>query len=162
MDIFMVIAWVSTALAVLLVSADLVGLDGIFGGFFEIRAVTGFGCGFGWTGSIMQDAGYSTPLTLVAASLSGVLIGGLMLLFVATFAKLSRPKDRGLDSLLKLKAEVTIVDPSSNELRIRTMFRGHLHEFAALAEGFSPNAGQIVVVEKISPSGKLVVAPEKD
>lgn len=161
MDVFTVIAWVGTIMAVLLVMADLLGLDGIFGGFFEIRAITAFGCGFGWTGSIMQDAGFPILATLAASSIMGALIGGLMLFVVAAFARLSKPHEQGLEVLVKSKAEVMAVDGVSNELRVRALFRGHLHEFSAIAEGFSPSQGQIVIVEKVNPTGKLVVAADR-
>ncbi|MCQ2365350.1 MAG: hypothetical protein MJ051_07345 [Akkermansia sp.] len=174
--IFCGLAWIATALAMVLTVAslfagveadgdgDLSGVDSDTGGgdvgIFSLRAIIGFFLGFGWGGFMAAAAGCGAPVAALCA-----VAAGLAMFFIVAFlirAIYSLKSEHVFDSaaLVGKTGTVYVTIPAKGEPGGQVQISaGQLVTMAAVQEGETPLPAQTpVVVTAASPQQLTVKA----
>jgi hypothetical protein len=160
--LFHLIAWVGTGAAFIFLILMFVGLDDVLDGWFIQRIAVAFACGFGWTGVILINEGWSTGGALALSFLVGLVLAGLLLGAVLGLKKLADSSPEELSSLVGQTGEVVASIDGESEIKVKVLFQGRLQEMMAIRKTPEPlPTGSPVKIEHVIASGKLVVSSLK-
>ena len=128
---------------------------------FSVRSIIAFFTFFGWTGVLALNAGLSTMIAVIMASLSGflamVIVGYMMYLF----SKLGESGNVDLNEALFHTGEVylTIPEGKRGPGKIHINISGAMKEMDAITEGKSLVTGAKIRVVEILDANVLLVEP---
>lgn len=132
------------------------------GGIFSVKPLTGFFLGFGWTGGLAMDAGWSGFAALVSGSVAGaVIMAVIVMMFRMILAMRSDGTVRIADSVGAVgTVYVTLPAARASGGQVTVNFSGRQETYAALQAGEKPIAsGEKIRVREVLDNHTLLVEP---
>lgn len=132
------------------------------GGIFSVKPLTGFFLGFGWTGGLAMDAGFSGFVALVSGSVAGaVIMAVIVLMFRMIMAMRSDGTVRIAESVGAVgTVYVTLPAARASGGQVTVNFSGRQETYAALQAGEKPIAsGEKIRVREVLDNHTLLVEP---
>lgn len=130
------------------------------GGIFSIKPLTGFFLGFGWTGGLAMDAGFSGFVALAFGTVAG---GVIMAVIIAMFRTIMGMKSDGTARIADAvdavgTVYVTVPAAMGSGGQVTVNFKGRQETYAALQTGTKPIAGgdKVRVLEIVDTRTVLV------
>jgi len=131
---------------------------------FSVRSIIAFFTFFGWVGVISLANGVTLPLTLVLATVSGLIAMFFVAIILYQLVKLSEVGTLYIDEALGKYGEVYIPVPAerSGKGRVTVEFENKTMELDALTDGPLLKTGTVVYVFKVFEDNTLLVGEVAD